>query len=161
MILIRQMRVIDIPAVMEIDRLSFPMPWSARSYEAEILKNEQSHFFVAEPTAGETDFQLVGYVGYWFIIDEAHISTIAVHPQWRGMGVGEKLLLAALDDALTVGATEASLEVRISNEVAQRLYRKYGFVETGTRKFYYRDNGEDALIMTAKPIRLERIDLGS
>jgi ribosomal-protein-alanine N-acetyltransferase len=92
---------------------------------------------------------VVGYAGYWFVVDEAHISTIAVHPEWRGRGVGEHLLVHLLGQALDLGAVAATLEVRVSNTAAQNLYRKYGFEQVGRRRRYYRDNGEDALLMTA------------
>ncbi len=98
---------------------------------------------------------VAGFVGYWHVVDEAHISTIAVHPKWRGSGVGEQLLRATLEHALSLGAQMATLEVRVSNAAAQNLYRKYHFEEVGRRKNYYRDNGEDAVLMTAEPIRIE------
>jgi ribosomal-protein-alanine N-acetyltransferase len=82
------------------------------------------------------------------MVDEAHISTIAVHPRWRGRGLGEMALVAMIDAAILRGAAEVTLEVRVSNEVAQSLYRKYAFAQVGRRKGYYQDNGEDALIMT-------------
>jgi ribosomal-protein-alanine N-acetyltransferase len=93
--------------------------------------------------------RVLGYGGFWAIVDEAHISTIAVHPDWRGRGLGAMVLAALIDTAILRGAAEVTLEVRVSNEIAQNLYRRYGFVEVGRRKKYYRDNNEDALIMTA------------
>ncbi|MBI3244030.1 MAG: ribosomal protein S18-alanine N-acetyltransferase [Chloroflexi bacterium] len=163
MITIQPMTVADIPQVVEIDYLSFPLPWSANSYRHELLENDDAHFFVA--VDGERRGwrswlglkearRVVGFVGYWYIVDEAHISTIAVHPTRRQTGVGERLLRTALEHALSLGAQLATLEVRQSNAAAQNLYRKYCFEEVGRRKGYYRDNGEDALLMTAKPIRL-------
>jgi ribosomal-protein-alanine N-acetyltransferase len=168
----------DIARVMEIDTLSFPLPWSPTSYRYELTQNPNSHFVVAvaggAPPAGgpkEPDSlvdrlnpshwfrpaapppparQVVGYGGFWFIVDEAHISTIAVHPDWRGQGVGEILFVNMLEQALDVGALTATLEVRVTNAPAQALYRKYEFEQTGRRKRYYRDNGEDALLMTAE-----------
>ncbi len=160
---IAPMTLADVQQVVEIDHLSFPLPWSANSYRHELLENDHAHFFVATdgvrrgwrawlglPAAR----RVIGFVGYWYVIDEAHISTIAVHPGWRGHGVGERLLRAALKHALGLGATMATLEVRVSNVAAQNLYRKYHFEEVGLRKQYYRDNGEDALLMTVKPLRL-------
>jgi ribosomal-protein-alanine N-acetyltransferase len=172
------MAVDDIARVMEIDTLSFPLPWSPTSYRYELTQNPNSHFLVAviggaAPVRGpkEPDSlvdrlrpshwfrhasqpppprQVVGYGGFWFIIDEAHISTIAVHPDWRGQGVGENLLVSMLEQALDLGALTATLEVRVSNAPAQALYQKYDFEQTGRRKRYYRDNGEDALMMTAE-----------
>jgi ribosomal-protein-alanine N-acetyltransferase len=91
---------------------------------------------------------IVGYGGMWLMVDEAHISTLASHPEWRGQGVGELLLLAMIDRAAEIGAQVVTLEVRVTNNVAQTLYRKYGFQVAGRRKGYYSDNGEDALIMS-------------
>ena len=169
----------DIARVMEIDTLSFPLPWSPTSYRYELTQNTNSHFVVAvaggEPPAGSQRVpdslverlnpshwfrpaapppppprQVVGYGGFWFIVDEAHISTIAVHPDWRGQGVGEIMFVNMLEQALDLGALTATLEVRVTNAPAQALYRKYEFEQTGRRKRYYRDNGEDALLMTAE-----------
>ena len=172
------MTVDDIDRVMEIDTLSFPLPWSPTSYRYELTQNPNSHFVVAvtgdAPPAGGPKGpdslverlnpshwfrpavpppparQVVGYGGFWFIVDEAHISTIAVHPDWRGQGVGEILFVNMLEQALDLGALTATLEVRVTNAAAQALYRKYEFEQTGRRKRYYRDNGEDALLMTAE-----------
>ncbi len=95
---------------------------------------------------------IVGYGGMWLMVDEAHISTLAAHPDWRGQGVGELLLLAMVDRAAEIGATVVTLEVRVSNSAAQALYRKYGFEVAGRRKGYYSDDGEDALIMSTPSI---------
>ncbi len=92
--------------------------------------------------------RVLGYAGLWLWLDEAHISTIAVHPDWRGQGLGELLLVAMLERAMELKAAQCTLEVRVSNEVAQNLYKKYGFAYAGIRRHYYRDNGEDAYIMT-------------
>jgi ribosomal-protein-alanine N-acetyltransferase len=89
------------------------------------------------------------------MVDEAHISTIASHPDWRGKGVGELLLLGMIENSIEIGAHVVTLEVRVSNATAQSLYRKYGFLIAGTRKGYYSDNGEDAYIMTTPSIRTE------
>lgn len=94
--------------------------------------------------------QVVGYSGMWLMVDEAHITTVAVDPPYRGEGVGELLLVALLDRAFEVGAETATLECRVSNLIAQRLYRKYTFRDMGVRKRYYSDDGEDALIMTTE-----------
>ncbi len=102
------------------------------------------------PTDGHAP--VVGYGGLWLMVDEAHISTIASHPEWRGRGIGELLLFAMIDNAIEIGAHLVTLEVRVSNATAQGLYRKYGFLVAGTRVGYYSDNGEDAYIMTTPPI---------
>lgn len=95
---------------------------------------------------------VVGYGGLWLMIDEAHISTIASHPDWRGKGIGELLLFAMIENSMEIGAQLVTLEVRVSNTAAQSLYRKYGFLVAGTRRGYYSDNGEDAYIMTTPSI---------
>ncbi|NJO83795.1 MAG: ribosomal protein S18-alanine N-acetyltransferase [Blastochloris sp.] len=95
---------------------------------------------------------LAGFGGLWLAVDEAHITTINVAPAHRGRGVGELLLNGLVDEALDAGATSMTLEVRVSNSVAQNLYLKYGFEPAGTRKRYYTDNGEDALIMWTEPL---------
>jgi ribosomal-protein-alanine N-acetyltransferase len=103
---------------------------------------------VLEVEAEQAKMQVIGFAGYWFIIDEAHISTLAVHPDWRGRGMGQVLLRALLREAAWRGALSATLEVRRGNRVAQRLYERHGFAVVGRRLGYYSDNGEDALLMT-------------
>lgn len=100
---------------------------------------------------------IIGYAGLWLMSDEAHVTTIAVHPGFRGKHVGELLLLSLIDRALVLKARWLTLEVRVSNEVAQALYRKYTFKEMGVRRRYYSDNGEDALIMWTEPLDSERL----
>jgi ribosomal-protein-alanine N-acetyltransferase len=171
---VEPMRLEDIDAVLAIDRLSFPLPWSASSYRYEITQNTHSYFFVALAMPGGLSAPrggwrsrlatllhgpgepepaprlVVGYAGFWYIVDEAHISTIAIHPDWRGQGAGEQLLTGLLEHALDLKAVKSTLEVRVTNTRAQSLYRKYGFEEVGRRRRYYRDNGEDALLMTVE-----------
>lgn len=137
----------DLSSVLMIDRLSFPLPWSERSYRYELLDNPSAHLLVAERMLAEVAM-VVGYIGYWFLIDEIHISTFAVHPEHRRNGIGEKLLVAALEQAVALGALLVTLEVRVTNQAALHLYRKYGFEIVGRRANYYRDNHEDAWIMT-------------
>ncbi len=96
--------------------------------------------------------QLGGYAGLWLMVDEAHITTIAVRPHLRGWGLGETLLLSLADIAVNAGADKLTLEVRVSNHEAQSLYRKFGFREEGLRRRYYSDNNEDALIMWSEPL---------
>lgn len=96
---------------------------------------------------------IIGFAGLWLMVDEAHVTTIAVHPDYRGRGVGELMLSSLIDIAYDIGAHVVTLEVRVSNHVAQNLYRKYGFYEAGVRRRYYSDNHEDALIMWTPEIR--------
>jgi [ribosomal protein S18]-alanine N-acetyltransferase len=141
----------DIPQVTAIDRRSFANPWSAESYHYELAENQAAHFLVALAAAEPgVERRVMGYAGYWLIVDEAHIGTLAVHPDWRRRGLGEKLLAALLHQARELGALTALLEVRAGNLAAQGLYRKQGFEEVGRRKGYYRDNAEDALLLTAR-----------
>jgi ribosomal-protein-alanine N-acetyltransferase len=165
--IVEPMRLRDIKEVMEIERVSFPSPWSARAYRYELRENDLSHYFVvrqcqtAKPGSGlltrvrhslgvGTPPAILGYGGFWMMVDEAHISTIAVQPNWRQRGIGELLLVAMLDRAIELGAEIATLEVRVSNVTAQNLYRKYDFEQAGLRRKYYRDRDEDALIMSTQ-----------
>jgi ribosomal-protein-alanine N-acetyltransferase len=142
--LIREMTLEDIPAVLEIDRVSFSNPWPERSYRYELNENPAAQLFVATLDDGV----VVAYLGYWLIADEVHISTFAVQPGFRMQGIGEDLLKRALSDAAEKGARIATLEVRKSNDAAIALYEKLGFEVVGTRKGYYRDDNEDAILMT-------------
>jgi len=141
---LRPMQAADIPAVLEIDRLSFPTPASEQLFLNELTDNQLAHYQVLTRD-GEA---LAGYAGFWLIAGEIHISTIAVHPDERGCGRGEWLLLNLLLEAWALDPLLVTLEVRRGNDVAQALYRKYRFEEVGLRKRYYRDTGEDAVLMT-------------
>jgi len=144
---IEPMTLDDIPAVHLIERASFSTPWPDDAYRSEIQTNRLASYLVARIEA-----EVVAFSGIWLMVDEAHITTFAVHPAWRRRGIGERLLLATLDVALARHAREATLEVRLSNVAARRLYEKYGFRPVGLRPRYYTDNGEDALIMTTEPL---------
>lgn len=141
------MRLSDIPAVMAIEHVAFPVPWKASAYEYEITSNRVANYQVLSVQLGDKPSQIIGYGGYWQLVDEAHISTIAVQPDWRGRGLGEMLLVNMLLLSYREPARIATLEVRRSNMVAQALYRKYKFELVGERRRYYQ-NREDALIMT-------------
>jgi ribosomal-protein-alanine N-acetyltransferase len=140
--LIRRMTVEDVPAVHEIDLLSFSLPWSERSFRFELSENPLARGWVAE-----MDGQVAAMLLLWYIVDEAHIATIAVHPDFRRQGLGEQILLSAIKAVHQEGARRVFLEVRVGNVAAQALYKKYGFVIAGVRPRYYRDNDEDALLM--------------
>jgi len=144
---VRSMTVEDLSAVLEIDRWSFALPWPERSFRFELTENEAARLLVADVAWGGRT-RVGGYLGYWLLVDEMHISTLAVHPDLRGQGLGEQLLVAGLEQARRQGADLATLEVRPSNTIAVSLYRKYGFELAGRRRAYYRDNNEDALLMT-------------
>jgi ribosomal-protein-alanine N-acetyltransferase len=136
-----------LPAIQEIERASFTTPWPPQAYRQELETNRLAHYLTA--CLGET---VVGYAGIWLMVDEAHVTTFAVHPEWRRQRIGERLLLALMDLALDRRAREATLEVRLSNLAARRLYEKYGFRPVGIRPRYYSDDGEDALIMTTEEL---------
>jgi ribosomal-protein-alanine N-acetyltransferase len=140
---VEPMTVDDLRAVHAIERASFFVPWPDDAYRNEILTNRLATYVVAR--AGD---EIVGFGGLWVMVDEAHITTFAVDPRWRRRGIGEWMLLGLLDRAEERRAREATLEVRLSNMPARRLYEKYGFRPVGIRPRYYSDNGEDALIMT-------------
>lgn len=141
------MRMADLPEVEAIERASFTTPWPPNAYRSELSENRLASYLVAR--IGD---RVVGYAGMWLMVDEAHITTFAVHPSWRRRRIGERLLLAMLDLAATRRAREATLEVRVSNLAARRLYEKYGFRPVGVRPRYYSDDGEDALVMTTEPL---------
>jgi ribosomal-protein-alanine N-acetyltransferase len=140
---IRKMTLDDLEQVVAIDQVSFSLPWPARSFRFELTDNEASRCWVAE-LDGRVIAMLVG----WFIVDELHVATIATHPEFRGQGIGREILLYSLRAAKEEGAVKSFLEVRESNEIAQTMYRSFGFVEDGRRKGYYKDNGEDAILMS-------------
>ena len=146
-VVVEPMRLDDLPAVHAIERASFTSPWPEHAYRSEIETNRLAHYLVVR--AGE---RIVGYGGMWLMVDEAHITTFAIHPAWRRRHIGERLLLAFLDLAADQEAHEATLEVRLSNLPARRLYEKYGFRPVGLRPRYYSDDNEDALIMTTLPL---------
>lgn len=168
------MRVGDVEEVAAIDRLAFSTPWSASAYRSEIEENRTAHYYVVRAnmgqdfsaSPGEHDWRgrmrrwlasrpsdanslpILAYSGFWIFVDEAHISTIAVRPEYRRRGLGELLIVTMIEDARGLRCKHMTLEVRASNVVAQKLYQKFGFEFVGRRKGYYTDNWEDALLMT-------------
>jgi [ribosomal protein S18]-alanine N-acetyltransferase len=174
---IEPMTLADIPAVVAIEHVSYSMTWPAKAYDYELQKNEYAHYFVlrtslsgppqsdiAFPDVWAVDdalggqavqdnasvklLPIIGLAGFWLMADEVHVSTIAVHPDWRGLGLGEWLLWHLIEQGQNMGAQVATLEVRPSNHAALALYDKYRFEEVGRRRHYYSDNNEDALILT-------------
>lgn len=132
----------DIDQIVRIENEAFTIPWSRESFENELRKNRFAHYTVLEDEEG-----VFGYCGLWIIIDEAHITNIALLPKYRGKKLGEALLRKVMDIAREKGAKTMTLEVRVTNDIAQSLYRKLGFQNGGIRKNYYTDNQEDALVM--------------
>lgn len=139
---IRQMTFEDLPRVHQIDRDSFSAPWPAEAFAIE-LKNPKARCWVIQ----EAD-QIIGFIVFWMIIDECHIATIAIDHAFRGKGYARELIQKTLQSSRSEGATHAYLEVRSSNEEAKSLYRSFGFDIVGIRKKYYKDNNEDALLLT-------------
>jgi ribosomal-protein-alanine N-acetyltransferase len=144
---VEPMTLDDIPAVHRIERASFPVPWPDYAFRQEIESNRLAHYLVVR--AGG---QIVGYAGMWMMVDEAHVTTFAVLPDWRRRGIGGRLMLAMVRLAGELGARVATLEVRLSNVAARELYQRFGFRPVGIRPRYYSDNAEDALIMTSAPL---------
>jgi ribosomal-protein-alanine N-acetyltransferase len=150
---IRKMTLDDVPAVVELDHVSFSLPWPERSFRFELTDNPASRCWVAE-----VDGRVVGMLVAWLFVDEAHIATIATHPDYRRQGIGKKMLVYTLQSAMREGAQSSFLEVRESNLSAQDMYRKFGYVEVGRRKRYYRDNDEDAILMSLEQINVDRLN---
>jgi [ribosomal protein S18]-alanine N-acetyltransferase len=144
-LLVEPMRLEDIPAVHAIESASFPSPWPPYAFRGEIETNRMAHYLVVR--AGE---RLVAYAGIWLMVDEAHVTTFAVLPAYRRRGIGGRLLSELIELAVGLGATVVTLEVRLGNAGARRLYQQFGFRPVGVRPRYYSDNGEDALIMTTE-----------
>ena len=151
------MRASDLEAVQRIEKASFSTPWPAYAYRQEIETNRMAHYIVARVGA-----EIVGFAGIWLMVDEAHVTTFAVDPPWRRQGIGSHMILSLLRMSRTLGARRATLEVRLTNLAARKLYERFGFRPVAVRPRYYTDNGEDALIMTTEdrdpPDMVARID---
>lgn len=141
----RLMNVEDIPDILVIEREAFTMPWTEEAF-----RNELTHNHFAKYMVMEWEGRIIGYAGMWAIVDEAHVTNIALLAAYRGRKWGERLLDELMKTAAFLGMGSITLEVRVSNEIAQNLYRKKGFRSAGIRKGYYSDNREDALIMWAE-----------
>ena len=167
---VEPMRPAHLPVVMDIEREAFSLPWPERAYRHELTRNDFAYYYAlfarsaTQPPAPQSAWQrlrqvmgcrsnagtdpMLGYGGFWLMYDEAHISTLAVHADYRRQGLGELLLVVLLGEAGQLGALRSTLEVRVSNTAAQSLYAKYGFEQAGRRKAYYKNNQEDALTLT-------------
>jgi ribosomal-protein-alanine N-acetyltransferase len=139
---IEKMTVNDLDRVLEIEAVSYRTPWTRRAFTSEITENSYAHYFVARHQG-----KIIGYVGMWVILEESHITNIAVDPAYRRRKVAQRLLEDTFRRARELGATRITLEVRASNSSAQDLYTKMGFVNRGLRKGYYTDTNEDAVVM--------------
>ena len=139
---IRRMTLADVPAVAAVEAATFPTPWSEDAFRQELTSNAVARYLVAE-----LDGTVIGFAGAWVILDESHITNIAILKEHRGKGYGRALTSALMQYLANLGAAYATLEVRKSNETAQNLYVSLGFIKLGVRKRYDEDNNEDALLM--------------
>ena len=152
------MRVGDVDAVLDIERLSFPLPWSKESFIKEIREIDNSHLLVVVEDEKALDIPetsgagVMGYACWWEVVDECHITNFAVAPAHRRKGVADFLLGRVLEDAKGRGLLRATLEVRLGNAAAIALYEKWGFTAAAMRPRYYPDNREDALVMWREKI---------
>jgi len=146
-VMARDMYLSDLDAVVQIEAASFPTPWSRSAFQTELMENNFAAYLVL-------DFhgRVVAYGGMWLILDEAHVTNVAVHPDFRGYHLGERMMVGLLDKARAVGSQRMTLEVRRSNQVAQNLYHKLGFMQLGVRRGYYSEPREDAFIMWKDPL---------
>jgi [ribosomal protein S18]-alanine N-acetyltransferase len=151
-LIIRKMTADDIPAVVELDKMSFSLPWPERSFRFELTDNPASRCWVAE-----VDGRVVGMIVLWLLVEEAHVATLATHPDLRRQGIAKKLLSHALRYLIDEGAQTSFLEVRASNIAAQEMYRRFGYEESGRRRRYYKDNDEDAILMNLDSLKVERL----
>ncbi len=141
-LIIRQARGEDARQIAEIEKACFATPWSYESLNHDITENDLALYIVAEACG-----KICGYAGLWKILDEGHITNVAVHPEYRRRYIARGMLEALIDEAAKQGVERFTLEVRAGNDAAKKLYAGMGFLEAGIRKGYYEDNGEDALIM--------------
>lgn len=138
----RSMKEEDIDQILEVEHASFTTPWSREAFYNELHNNRFAVYIVLEENN-----KILGYCGAWIVIDEAHVTNVAILPEYRGKKLGEALLQKMMSMAREMGAKSMTLEVRVTNHVAQSLYRKLGFHDGGIRKNYYSDNQEDGLVM--------------
>ena len=153
-LIIRKMTLEDVPGVIDLDQKSFSLPWPERYFRYELTANPASRCWVAE-----LDGKIVSMIVVWLIIDEAHVATIATHPDFRRRGIGTQLLAYALRHLIDEGARSSFLEVRESNAGAQDMYRKFGYEATGRRPRYYKDNNEDAILMNLASLKADHLTL--
>lgn len=155
---IRRMTLDDVEQVHQLDVVSFSLPWPERSFRYELTENPASRMWVVENPFGQMEHPVIGMLGLWLIVDEVHIGTLAVQPDYRRKGIAQKMLITALVEACHEGVKRAYLEVRRGNLAAQALYLKFGFKITSVRPRYYSDNGEDAMLMTLDPMHAKELE---
>ncbi|MHB8158744.1 MAG: ribosomal protein S18-alanine N-acetyltransferase [Desulfocucumaceae bacterium] len=136
------MQLEHLEEVLEIEHKCFPTPWTSRAFRFEVTENDFALYLVALING-----RVMGYGGMWLVLDEAHITNVAVHPQYRSCGNGRALMVELLTRAAVLGAIKMTLEVRVTNKTARNLYKSLGFIDMGIRRKYYSDNDEDGIIM--------------
>jgi ribosomal-protein-alanine N-acetyltransferase len=156
---IRRMTVEDVPEVYALDVLSFNLPWTQRSFLYEVKENANARNWVVDGFLSGRQ-RLVAMLVIWLILDEAHIATLAIHPEFRRQGIARRLLQTALNASYNEGACRAYLEVRAGNVAALAMYHELGFEVVGRRPRYYHDNNEDALLMTLENLQPYPLDNG-
>lgn len=139
----REMQIADLPQVIEIEQSSFPDPWTTKVFRQELTENPSAFYTVLV----DREDRVVGYCGFWVVLDEAQITKVAMHAIYRGLGLGARLLIYCMEQSRLLGAIAMTLEVRASNFSAQRLYQKLGFASAGIRPRFYKICPEDAMIM--------------
>jgi ribosomal-protein-alanine N-acetyltransferase len=154
---VRRMTLEDIPVVHALDVASFNLPWPESAYHFELTRNPDSLPLVIEVRDNEGNLKIIGMLVIWLILDEAHIGTIAIDSAFRRQGLAKRLLAEGLRMSYKRGARTALLEVRKGNLPAQKLYKQFGFTIEGVRPGYYKDNHEDALLLTLRPLITEEI----
>ena len=154
---IRKMVAEDLEQVYALEKASFSTPWSLDSFQFELKENKAAHLWVAEVRGNDGEKKVIGMIVVWLLVDEAHIATVAVEEDYRRRGIASQLICTALTDLGEKGAIRATLEVREGNKAAQELYRGFDFKFVGRRKGYYKDSGEDAILMTLHRLDIERL----
>ena len=144
---VESMSEADLESVLDIEYLSFTSPWPRDIFLGELRGSDIAQLFVARILEGDQQGQVAAYSCTWIVADEMHVTSFAVHPQFRRQHVGQQLMAGVLAEAIKSGCRQAILEVRASNRGAQRLYNRFGFAPVAVRKRYYADNNEDAIIM--------------
>jgi len=159
-ITLRRMTLADAPAVHAIEAATFAIPWSLQSFEEEMTRNACARYLVAQTPAGD----IIGFAGVWVVIDEGHITNIAVREDYRGQGIGRQLTAGLMQYAANLGVTYMTLKVRRSNETAQNLYRSLGFIQVGVRKKYMLYDNKAGTEMSAEEslnqLRIQVGDIG-
>lgn len=155
----RRMTIDDEPQVKDLDVISFKAPWPSDAFRYELMESNNSICWVAEVDSPNEQPMIIGSIIVWLILDEAHVATLAVKPEFQGLGIARRLLAVALKVCMEKGATQSLLEVRCSNEDALHLYFGLGYEIVGIRPGYYADNHEDALLLTLKVLDADKLAL--